>query len=224
MSDWVNECMLGCLCIVMSVFIPFDSGLFALFLHSLYRIRAHTRMHKPQHTHSHTQAHAQWCYSFYSGVEVFSQYSIGSCTYVYFVMTLALASYDWIFVFFSCAIYTRVAHSHTIKYSWNVCSFLFPSSTFCILPFFVRTACYYGFKPVTIHNFFFIWLRWVSLFTCAETIDYRNERMREKATNMLNNRKKPPLMRVLTMNYIISMIVIIFDFAMNGKRSRWLFD
>lgn len=152
MSDWVNECMLGCLCIVMSVFIPFDSGLFALFLHSLYRIRAHTRMHKPQHTHSHTQAHAQWCYSFYSGVEVFPQYSIGSCTYVYFVMTLA--SYDWIFVFFSCAIYTRVAHSHTIKYSWNVCSFLFPSSTFCISPFFVRTACNYGLKPVTIHNFF----------------------------------------------------------------------
>lgn len=57
MSDWVNECMLGCLCIVMSVFIPFDSGLFALFLHSLYRIRAHTRMHKPQHTHSHTHKH-----------------------------------------------------------------------------------------------------------------------------------------------------------------------
>lgn len=104
------------------------------------------------HTFTHTQAHAQWCYSFYSGVEVFSQYSIGSCTYVYFVMTLA--SYDWIFVFFPVQ-FTHASHTHiqsNIHETYvRFCSLLL---LFVFRLFFVRTACNYGFKPVTIHNFF----------------------------------------------------------------------
>lgn len=85
-------------------------------------------------SHSSTYANAQatihtrtmMLFSFYSGVEVFSQYSIGSCTYVYFVMTLA--SYDWIFVLFSsCARYTR----RTLTYNQ-----IFIKRMFVSVPFF----------------------------------------------------------------------------------------
>lgn len=101
-NEWVR--VFGCLCIVneciYSVWFWFVCSFFNIHL-------------SHPNTCTHTGSHAQWCYIlFYNGVEVFSQCSIGSCTYMYFVMTLA--SYDWIFVVFRlCNLHTRRTLAHT---------------------------------------------------------------------------------------------------------------
>lgn len=204
----------------MSVFIPFDSGLFALFLHLLIAFYIHDEC--TSHN-THTYARTRMLFFFYNiKSKCFHNIqSVVARTYILSWLLHHMIEFS-LLVLFSWDLHaSHTPHSHYIQsniHETYVRFFLFHLLFVFIL---FRIACNYGLKPVTIHNFFFIWLRWVSLF--RETMHCSNE---------LGDKRKPA--NRTTINHTTYACTHnelhnfdnshIFRFAMNAKWSRWLFD